>query len=81
MATGVIGVLVLVFALNPPACLEYLVIFATGGLVAALFILLILGLCRKRGTPPATPSWNGRVTALCPVAPCGSLPGTDRFAQ
>lgn len=44
-----LGVLVMVLALNPPDYLEYLVIYAIGGLEAVFFVPLIGGLYWKRG--------------------------------
>jgi sodium/pantothenate symporter len=45
----VMGVVVLLLALDPPAYLEYLIIFAIGGLEAVFFVPLVLGLYWRRG--------------------------------
>lgn len=49
IASIVIGLVVLYLALDPPNYLEYLVIYAIGGLEAVLFVPLIGGLYAKRG--------------------------------
>lgn len=49
VASFAIGLLVLVLAFNPPNYLEYLVIYAIGGLETVFFIPLIGGLYWKRG--------------------------------
>ncbi|MQA02462.1 MAG: sodium/panthothenate symporter [Streptosporangiales bacterium] len=52
MASGasiVIGLVVLLLALEPPNYLEYLVIYAIGGLEVVLFVPLLGGLYSKRG--------------------------------
>jgi sodium/pantothenate symporter len=48
-ATVLIGVIVVYLALNPPNYLEYLVIYAIGGLEVVLFVPMIGGLYSKRG--------------------------------
>lgn len=45
----VLGVIVLLLSLDPPAYLEYLIIFAIGGLEAVFFVPLVLGLYWRRG--------------------------------
>lgn len=45
----VIGIVVLVLALNPPDFLQHIINFAIGGLEAGLFVPLVLGLYWKRG--------------------------------
>lgn len=47
-------VVVLLLSLKPPAYLQYLVIYALGGLAAALFIPLVAGLYWKRGNATGT---------------------------
>lgn len=47
--SAILGVIVLLLALNPPQYLEYLVIFAIGGLGSMFFIPLLAGLYWKRG--------------------------------
>ena len=49
VVSGVVGVLVVVLAFRPPAYLEYLVIYAIGGLEVLLFVPIILGLYWRRG--------------------------------
>ncbi|MQA09136.1 MAG: hypothetical protein GEU98_11440 [Pseudonocardiaceae bacterium] len=49
VTTLTLTAIVLVLALEPPDYLEYLVIFAIGGLEVAFFIPLVLGLYWKRG--------------------------------
>lgn len=44
-----LGTVVLLLALDPPAYLEYLIIFAIGGLEAVFFVPLVLGLYWRRG--------------------------------
>jgi sodium/pantothenate symporter len=44
-----LGVIVLLLSLDPPAYLEYLIIFAIGGLEAVFFLPLVLGLYWRRG--------------------------------
>jgi sodium/pantothenate symporter len=48
-ATVLIGVIVVYLALNPPNYLEYLIIYAIGGLEVVLFVPMIGGLYSKRG--------------------------------
>lgn len=47
--SALLGLVVLLLALNPPQYLEYLVIFSIGGLGAMFFVPLLAGLYWKRG--------------------------------
>ncbi|MQA88227.1 MAG: sodium/pantothenate symporter [Streptosporangiales bacterium] len=49
VVSGALGVVVLLLALKPPAYLEYLVIFAIGGLGSMFFVPLLAGVYWKRG--------------------------------
>jgi sodium/pantothenate symporter len=49
----ILGIIVLVISLRPPQLLEYLVIFAIGGLASTLFIPLVAGLYWKRANATA----------------------------
>lgn len=49
IASIVVGVVVVWFAFHPPNYLEYLVIYAIGGLEVVLFLPLVAGLYWKRG--------------------------------
>jgi sodium/pantothenate symporter len=48
-----LGIIVLVISLRPPQLLEYLVIYAIGGLASTLFIPLVAGLYWKRANATA----------------------------
>ena len=49
VVSAAVGVLVVVLAFRPPDYLEYLVIYAIGGLEVLLFVPIILGLYWRRG--------------------------------
>ena len=49
----ILGVIVLLISLRPPQLLEYLVIYAIGGLASTLFIPLVAGLYWKRANATA----------------------------
>ena len=49
IVSAAVGVLVIVLALTPPAYLEYLIIYAIGGLEVILFVPIVAGLYWKRG--------------------------------
>src|ERR687897_545116 len=49
----ILGVIVLLISLRPPQLLEYLILFAIGGLASTLFIPLVAGLYWKRANATA----------------------------
>ncbi len=51
--TVIVGVLALLFVLNPPRYLQDLIVFASGGLAACFLIPMVLALYWKRMTAPA----------------------------
>lgn len=52
--TVVVGVLAVLFALNPPTYLQDLIVFATGGMAATFFVPMVLALYWRSMTPAAT---------------------------
>ncbi|MGH3097692.1 MAG: sodium/pantothenate symporter [Streptosporangiales bacterium] len=77
----ILGVIVLVLALNPPAYLEYLIIFAIGGLEAVYFVPLLFGLYWKRGNTLGAIlgmvgglGWYAVATQLAPSIALGMFP-------
>ncbi|MGB0599009.1 MAG: sodium:solute symporter family transporter [Rubripirellula sp.] len=53
LVTVVVGLLAILFVLNPPTYLQDLIVFATGGLAACFLVPMVLSLYWKRMTGPA----------------------------
>src|SRR5699024_7791626 len=57
LTTLIIGIFMVIFALSPPEYLQFIVVYAIGGLASAFFAPVIFGLYWKRSS-----TWGGTVS-------------------